>query len=67
MKSKFICAYQVLLDINDPDKCFIDKSLNDIEYYHLETENHNIIKISGIHSETLNNIPNRKNRFSEIK
>ena len=47
----FICARE-LTRIGNPG-IFIDTSIKNIVYYHIETKNHNIIDISGIKSETL--------------
>lgn len=50
-KDTFISINQ-LLNVED---MFIDKSFTSITYYHIETEEHNIINVGGIMTETMNN------------
>lgn len=58
-ENKFICVNQI-------PGTYIDRNHREIEYYHLETENHSIIKVNDIYTETLNDNPSRKYLFSPL-
>ena len=60
--NKFICVNQLL-----NENIFIDKNIKNIEYYHVELENHSIIKVNNIYTESFNNYPiNRKYKLNSI-